>query len=510
MPEHATSLSLDVLVGQLFVVNVSPEGRLGDALWFHRQYHYGGVFLGRKNFRSEEQVRGLTQRLRRQEGEIPSMLVCTDEEGGLVSSMGDLTATGPSAQALGVGNNLDVTRDVYQGMGDKMRAMGVNVVFAPVLDVNSEPHNPVIGTRAFGSTVEIVAKHGQAACDGLREAGVAACVKHFPGHGSTSLDSHATLPVVKATREALHERELETFREVFAKDPAPELVMTAHVAYPALDKSGVPATFSAPILQGLLRREMGYQGVIVTDAMEMGAVTERHDPEEAAVAALEAGVDLLLYALDPDMSESAYRAVLRAVESGKIPVARVQESVDRVFKLRHVLQNKPWVNDEEVEEILDMSHDQVFYEASLAGIEVEGDATVLARLAETAGPKLAVFPKELDEHRPLALSVVREQLTPAGFTVMEVSGVPTPAEVSEVTARAAEATAVVVATASRGKMKDANRTLLRAAFGRDVLRVGVALLDPQDVEEMGGTACRLKSFGFAVPQLWAVCHKLVG
>jgi beta-N-acetylhexosaminidase len=510
MPENATSLSLDVLVGQLFVVNVSPEGRLGDALWFHRQYHYGGVFLGRRNFRSAEQVRGLTHRLRRQEHEIPSMLVCTDEEGGLVSSIQDITATGPSAQALGVGNNMDVTRDVYQGMGEKLRAMGVNVVFAPVLDVNSEPHNPVIGTRSFGSTVEVVAKHGAAAREGLREAGVATCVKHFPGHGATTLDSHATLPVVKASKETLHEREMEPFREVFAKDPAPELVMAAHVGYPALDKSGAAATFSAPILQGVLRRELGYQGLIVTDAMEMGAVTERHDPEEAAVAALTAGADLLLYAQDAEMSESAYRAVLRAVESGKLPVPRLQESVDRIFKLRHVLQNRPWVNDEEVDEILDLSHDQVFYQASLAGIEVEGEAGVLDRLRETTGPKLAVFPREMDEHRPLALSVVREQLVPAGFTVVEVSAVPTPAEVAEVTSRAGDAAAVVVATASRGKMKDANRTLLRAALGRDIPRVGVALLDPQDVDEMGGAACRLKSYGFAVPQLWAVCQRLVG
>ena len=201
----AATQSIEVQVGQLFVALLEPEGSLNDAIREHRENHYGGVFLGRGNLKSVEQVRRLTFRFRRHTPDVPPPIVCMDEEGGLVSTMGHLTATAPSAAALGVLDDEAVTKDVYIGMGEKLRALGCNTVFAPVLDVNSEPTNPVIGTRSFGARPELVAKHGLAAMAGLHEAGVVCCAKHFPGHGNTTLDSHKTLPVVQANRSTLDE-----------------------------------------------------------------------------------------------------------------------------------------------------------------------------------------------------------------------------------------------------------------------------------------------------------------
>ncbi len=501
---------IEVLVGQLFVVHLGPEGRLSEAVKPFLEHNFGGVFLNRDNLRSVDRVRRLTHRFRRQTRKGLPLVVSVDEEGGLVSHLSHLTTSAPSAAALGVLDDEAITRDVYQGIGEKARALGFNTVFAPVLDVNSETRNPVIGTRAFGSLPALVTKHGLAALDGLREAGVAACVKHFPGHGSTAADSHVTLPVVKEDLATLRARELAPFREAFARKHPPEMVMTAHVAYTALDGASVPATLSSRILQDVLRKELGFQGVVITDAMEMSAVSARMEPGKAALAALDAGADLLLYAMDPAMAVTAYQAVLDAARSGKLSEARIQQSVKRVQVLRRAYRSHPWLKDEEADEILDAEHEPAFFEAALKALVLEGNAGVLGEIPAAAGPKVIVVPRELNRWYPVPVGVVREQMEPAGFTVVEVGAEPTPEEIGSAESRSSEASVVVVATASRGPMNEENRTLVEALTRRDVIKVGAALLDPADADRMLTANCRIKTFGFAVPQVWAMCQKLLG
>jgi beta-N-acetylhexosaminidase len=296
---------------------------------------------------------------------------------------------------------------------------------------------------------------------------------------------------------------------VGATDP-PELVMTAHVAYPALQRGGVPATLSPAILQGVLRREIGFQGLAVTDSMEMKGITERYGPEKAAVEAILAGADVLLYALDPDMAKAAYDAVQEAVRSGKISEERLMVSVDRGLRLRARFRGLPWINDDDAEEILDMRHDQVFYQSATDGIVLEGNAGVLAEIPGSAGPKVIVLPSRLDEHRELALNVVREQLEPEGFTVLAVGAKPGAEEIGRLEGQTAGAAVVVVGTASRGSMSEENRRLVEALTRRDVIKVGVALLDPGDADHMMTTNCRMKTFGFSGTQLWGMCQKLAG
>jgi beta-N-acetylhexosaminidase len=428
----------------------------------------------------------------------------------MVSNIGHITNTGPSPAALGALDDVVVTQDVYMGLGEKLRALGFNTVFAPDLDVNVEAQNPVIGTRAFGSRPGQVIKHGIAAMKGLQESGIACCVKHFPGHGATSLDSHLTLPVVEDNRNTLGERELEPFRHAVGLENLPDMVMTAHVAYPAWDGSGAPATLSKPIVEGILRREMQYNNIVITDSMEMQGITERWGPEKAAVEAIQAGVDILLYAMDPKMAGAAYGAVKKAVEGGKISRDQLKTSVDRIFKLRQSFQSMDWYTDEEAKEILEFKHDQVFFEAALSGLSLEGNAGVLSEIPRTTGPKVIVLPRELDQWRRLRLDVVREQLEPAGFTIVEVGSKPTPDEIGMVEGQAAAASVVVVGVASRGKMAEENERLVAALTRRDVIKVGVALLDPGDADAMMTANCRIKTFGFAVPQLWAMCQKLMG
>jgi beta-N-acetylhexosaminidase len=502
------ALPLEVQVGRLFMVGMPAQGRIREAMEAHDAHYFGGVFLNRDNLRDADRTRRLTHRFRRRTRNAPPMIVGADEEGGLVTNISHLTTPAPSAAALGVIDDEEVTRDVYEGIGAKLRALGFNTVFAPVLDVNVEAANPVIGTRSFGVNPVLVGRHGVAALEGLQAAGIAACVKHFPGHGATTVDSHRALPEVRVDLATLKGREFMPFEEVFKLETQPEMVMTAHVVYPALDK-GTPATLSSAVLKDLLRDEFGFRGIVITDAMEMKAITDRFPPDQAAVQALQAGVDILLYATDPVLAAAAYQGVLKAVKEGRISEARLAESVERVRKLRNRFRSIPWVREDDSDEILDLAHEQAFFESALDGLVLEGNAGVLSQIAGAAGPKVIVLPRELDEARPLDLDVVREQLEPLGFTLVEVSAKPTAEEIAAAESRAAGASVVVVGTASRGLMAEENRRLVAALTKSDVIKVGVALLDPADAEQMMTANCRIKTFGFAVPQLWAMCQKII-
>jgi beta-N-acetylhexosaminidase len=412
--------------------------------------------------------------------------------------------------ALGIGDDIERTEDVYYGIGEKLRALGFNTCFAPSLDVNSEAANPVIGTRAFGVTTESVTRHGKAALAGLRESGVATCIKHFPGHGATRTDSHLTLPKVDADRATLEGRELEPFRTVLESETGADMVMTAHVSYPAWDRSGTPATLSESVIGGVLRRDLAYPGLVITDSMEMQGITDRVGPEQAAVEALKAGADLLLYAMDPKMADAAYLGVTRAVESGKITQDRVMQSVEKSFRLRRRLQEKPWLSDDEAFDVLDYKHEPAFFEAARKGLVLEGNAGVLAQIAGASGRKLIVLPRRLDPYRSLSLEVVREALDPMGFEMVEVEPRPSDDEIALAAGKAAEASVVVVGIASRGPMAPENERLVKAVTARDVIKVGVALLDPGDADRMMTANCRIKTYGFGVPHLWAMCQELLG
>lgn len=503
------SLPLNVQVGQLFVVQPNPSVPVREGLAEHLENYFGGFFLRPENLPSVHEARELTRRLRRHWRRLPPPIVAVDEEGGFVADLGHLTTPAPAAAALGALDDPDVTRDVYEGIGRKLRALGFNTSFAPVLDIHSEPRNPVIGMRAFGGTARAVAKHGLAAVKGFRAAGIAACVKHFPGHGATVLDSHETLPVVDADRNLLTDRELAPFAEVF-EHAAPDMLMAAHVAYPGLGEAKRPASLSRAILRDLLRGEMGYKGVVITDAMEMKGISALLSPEKAAVEALLAGADLLLYAHDRGMAAAAYRGVLAAVEQGVLPMDRVEESLERIMRLRRTFQAHSWYKDEEAAEALSISEDGLFFDAALRCITVEGNAGVLNEISSNAGPKLAVIPAEVSAGRRIEVDVVREQLQPAGFNVMATSAEPTGEQIDQAEKWAAEAQVVVVATASRGPMSQASERLVQAVTRRDVIKVGIALLNPDDADRMMTANCRLKTYGTAVPQLWAACQKLLG
>ncbi|MFE7224437.1 glycoside hydrolase family 3 N-terminal domain-containing protein [Nocardioides sp. NPDC057577] len=301
----------------------------------------GGICLfGPNTEAGEESVRSLAAEIRTASAEGGWAPVITiDEEGGDVTRLEALTGSSVlGAAALGAADDLALTEETGRAVGVRLARAGINLNLAPVADVNSNPDNPVIATRSFSHDAGVAAKHVAAWVKGLESTGVAACVKHFPGHGDTGQDSHVSLPVLDADLATLRDRELVPFRA--AAEAGAASVMTSHIMVPALDPE-LPGTLSAPVL-GLLR-ELGYEGPIVSDALDMAGASAIRGIPAAAVLSLAAGADLLI--LGPDKPTSLVRdtaaAIVAAVESGELPLERLQDAVARIDTLLAAFAGSP-------------------------------------------------------------------------------------------------------------------------------------------------------------------------
>jgi beta-N-acetylhexosaminidase len=289
------------------------------------EHGLGGVVLFARNVENAEQVGALSAALRSARTDV---LIATDEEGGDVTRLEARAGSSyPGNWALGVVDDPPLTEAVAAAIGADLAQVGINFDLAPVADINSNPNNPVIGIRAFGARPALVARHVAAFVRGVQRQGVAACAKHFPGHGDTTGDSHLELPVAEGDAAAA----LEPFRA--AIDAGVQAIMTAHIRVPAIDDQ--PATLSRPILHSLLREQLGFGGVTITDALEMRALSATLGVEESAVRALAAGADALCLGADvaAALVDRVHAAVRDAVDSAQLDQARIEEAAGRVTEL---------------------------------------------------------------------------------------------------------------------------------------------------------------------------------
>jgi beta-N-acetylhexosaminidase len=300
---------------------------------FLTEHPPGGVILFKRNIRSAAQLRRLTDAIHETGAGVPP-LVALDHEGGRVHRLPRPFTHFPPAASVGARHDRRLAEAVGRAMGEELRAAGIDLDFAPVLDVWSNPRNRVIGDRAFATDPAGVARLGLAFARGLERAGVLACGKHFPGHGASAGDSHFVLPRVRRSRRALAALELVPFaRAVAAGIPA---LMTAHVVYPALDPRR-PATLSPEICRGLLRRRLRFRGVLFSDDLEMNAVAARSTPARSAVDALRAGCDMLLVCQSLGAARAAMRGVEEAVARGTLRGQDVADALARIQALRRAL-----------------------------------------------------------------------------------------------------------------------------------------------------------------------------
>ena len=325
-------MTIEEKVGQLIMVGFDGT-QANEAIETHiRERLVGGVVLFSRNIQSPQQTAELTNELQRLASgtarQIP-LLIGIDQEGGWVIRLKEGATVLPGNMALGATDSTELAERAGEITAVELAAVGVNLNFAPVMDVNNNPQNPVIGRRSFGESPELVSRLGVAYIHGLQRNGVLATAKHFPGHGDTTVDSHFDLPTVSHDQERIHALELKPFRAAIDADVA--AIMTAHIVYPAFDADR-PATLSPAILTDLLRKELGFDGLLITDAMEMKAIDARYQSGEAAVMAVEAGADIVLALQTPAKQLEIFDTLLSAVKSGRISQARLDQSVERILK----------------------------------------------------------------------------------------------------------------------------------------------------------------------------------
>jgi beta-N-acetylhexosaminidase len=295
-----------------------------------RDLGVGHVILFARNVDRPEQVAELVRELQeiaRDAGHDRPLLVAVDQEGGRVARLREPWTVWPPLRAVGRAGDEETARRMGRALAHELSACGIRCDFAPVVDVDTNPANPVIGDRAFSDDPEVVSRLGAAMIDGLQRGRVAACAKHFPGHGDTDLDSHLDLPAVDHSRKRLEDVELRPFRKAIEAKVA--TIMTAHVLVRELDDQ-LPATLSPRVVDGLLRKEMKYEGVVVSDDLEMGAIAKRWPAGKAAVLAAQAGCDLLPVCKTPDLQVESIEALIRAVEADEISSTSMDDAEARI------------------------------------------------------------------------------------------------------------------------------------------------------------------------------------
>lgn len=330
-------MSLEEKVAGLFLV--TPEGitgvdtavQAGDGTRTAlEKYPVGGMIYFKKNIQSEEQIKTMIENTLSY-SKYP-MFIAVDEEGGQVSRVADalkLENVGAMADIGSTGDSMKAY-EAMQTVGGYLGGYGFNLDFAPVADVLTNEKNTSIGDRAFGSDAAVVSQMVTAAMNGLKETGITACVKHFPGLGDAAEDTHNGLAVVDKSLEELKQTELVPF--MAAIENGAEMIMVGHVSLPQVTGDNVPACMSKEVISDLLRSELGFNGVVITDAMNMGAITEYYGADEAAIRALKAGADMILM---PENFETAYEGVLAAVNDGTISEARINDSLKRIFRIKY-------------------------------------------------------------------------------------------------------------------------------------------------------------------------------
>ncbi|MFD5885570.1 glycoside hydrolase family 3 protein [Streptomyces sp. NPDC060334] len=521
----AAGMSLAEKVGQLFVSRVYGHSAtdpdpvdaeqnltlfgVRTAAELVARYHLGGIvyFAWAHNTRAPHQIADLSNGLQRAAagtGARVPLLLSTDQEHGAVTRIGKPATLLPGAMALGAGGSAARARRAARIAGVELAAMGVRQDYAPVADVNVNPANPVIGVRSFGSDPRAVAALVAAQVRGYQGAGVAAAAKHFPGHGDTETDSHVGLPVMRHTRAVWEELDEPPFRA--AVEAGVDVVMTAHIVFPALDPSEDPATLSRPIVTGILRERLGFRGVVVTDALDMAGVRQKYGDDRVPVLALRAGCDQLLN--PPDLA-LAHRSVLAAVESGELTEARIEESVLRILELksRRGLFENPYTSARAVDAAVGTP-------AHLAAADeiAAGTTTLLANPVRLLPLDPALAPR--------LLVTGTDPVSPSGTT-----GPPTEVLARELTAlgcRAAAAppgravavapgnAAVLVCTYNVPEGESPQRALVTELLATGVPVVVVAIRNPYDPARLPTCAAEVATYCWTDVEMRAAARVITG
>jgi beta-N-acetylhexosaminidase len=507
-------LTLDQAVGQKLMLSFVGAQPPPDILALIEDQHIGGITLFRaKNVVDPAQVRDLTDSLQRAAAASgqPLLLMATDQEGGQLMAIGGMTPF-PGNMALGATGSVELARQTGQALGRELAAMGVNVNYAPVCDVNSNPQNPVIGIRSFGEDPALVARLGAALVEGLQSSGVAATAKHFPGHGDTGSDPHFSLPSVFHDRQRLAEIEIPPFAA--AIEAGVRLVMTTHLAFPNLNAGqAVPSTLSALLLQGMLRDELGFDGVIISDAMDMGAIRQGPGLVGNALAAAAAGVDLLLLVDEVAVYREIYSALLRSTERGSLSLDAMLSSSQRVLALKHWLADRPQPS---LDVVGCPEHQSLAYQTAAHALTLVRDDARLLPLRPSSDARLAVLlPRSVDLTPADTSSYVTCRLAQAvrryhpAVDEYVVSDAPSGADIAALRQQMTDYDGVILGTINAFAQPN-QAAMVRAVLETGVPTIVVALRLPYDLQAFPGAPTYVCTYSILEPAMDALAKGLWG
>ncbi|MGD9315952.1 MAG: glycoside hydrolase family 3 protein, partial [Anaerolineae bacterium] len=422
--QFVSGMSLADKIGQMMLVGFSGQS-LKDAPQLETlisTYHVGGLILQGRSARNPRQLSQLladAQDLAAETGSGIPLFVSINHEGGSIVHIAEGVTHFPGNMALGATGRTDYAYLAAAMAADELRAMGINMNLAPVLDVNKDPLNPIIGARSFGGSPDLVKAMGRETIKGLQQQGVIAVGKHYPGHGSVRVDSHAGLPVLEKEASELEEIELPPFEMAVGANV--EAIMTAHIAVPAWEpEPNLPATLSANIVTGILRHRMGYDGIIMTDSLGMGAISRRWTQAEAAVEAVKAGADMVLSTGPFEVQEGIHDALVTAVQNGAIPLRRIDASVLRILRVKHKYRLFEKQQRVDRSTLNSAEHQAMADEIGLASITVYKDDDELVPLPKDVRRLLVISPRRLPSASEGDGTLLAEELRGHGYDVTEL------------------------------------------------------------------------------------------
>jgi beta-N-acetylhexosaminidase len=461
------------------------------------------------NVESVQQVKELTAALDQANSSELPLLIATDQEGGQLIALRGTTAF-PGSMALGAANDPDLTERVGFAMGTEMIAMGVNLNYAPAADLNTNPDNPSLGIRAFGDDPHAVGEHVAAYVHGLRSAGVLATLKHFPGKGGAQVDSHFGLPVIRHSRERMNDVELVPFKA--GVEAGADLMMTGHFAIPGItERDDIASTLSSAVLTGLLRDELGFQGAVITDAFDMGAIAQGAGQVIDAIAAVRAGVDLML--LKGDAQDRLEQGLALANHRGIIPDSRLRDAIANSRRLRRRIAEsvRP-----DLGVVGSQVHQDLAIEAASRSITlVRNDAGLLPLRLDGSARVAAIMPTPMDLTPADTSSLVEPGLASAirqhhpNVDEFIVGHPPTDAEITAIRDQVGQYDLVVLGTIS-ASLDEQQAALANQVLAAGTPTVAVAMRTPYDVVAYPTAETYVCSYGIRQPSLEATAAALFG
>lgn len=507
-------MTLEQKIGAMLMYGWAGESREEDitvnchAREIVREMEVGGVVLLGRNVADDLRVTANTLNELQSMSREP-LLMNVDQEGGMVARFSEGVTVFPSNMALGATGSPELAYKAAAATASELIALGVNYNYAPSVDVNNNPDNPIIGTRSYSESPEVVAEFGVQAIRGYQDHGMIACAKHFPGHGDTAIDSHLALPSVPYPRERLEAVELRPFRAAVAAGVSS--VMTTHIVFPALDTER-PSTLSPAIVTGLLREEIGFDGVVVTDCMEMKAIADNFGTPEAAVMAIEAGVDIVLVCHTLSTQREVREAILKAVKDGRISESRIDQSVERIraMKRGYSLESRRYADPE------------ALCRALLAPEHLALQREIAERSVTLARNEAGVVPLRADGERVLVVgmhSTVEPLARAVGAYCSQVKAMPLQGDADQVVQAALDAAAqadvIIVPTCPKEPWRapideETQARMVRslAALGRKL--VVVAVRGPYDLRAFAEVQTYMCTYGYRGGSLEAAAALIFG